>query len=176
MQIIGTTRVLTNVERSNIITEILNKYAFGNYLNYENNVWLCKLKNRGLDKNVELSISSKSYSMIGEIVLEHKKNQKDSNMVKMLRNLYTNLKNEAVEYNKARKKNKDNIAFDKSISFTFYGKKYEYKYFEKIIKEIRWEFEDALSKYINHNINLEVVNGIYRKSKATSLFIIKEAK
>lgn len=116
-----------------------------------------------------------SYSMIGELVLEYSKCEIDSEMVKALRNLYTNLRNETLEYsNKLKDKEKSNF-ITQSISFEFYGKKREYMYFSNIIREIRCEFEYALSNYIGKNIHLEIINGIYRKSKATSLFVIKEA-
>lgn len=116
-----------------------------------------------------------SYSMIGEIVLEYSKRENDSEMVKALRNLYTNLRNEVKEYsNKLKNKGNDNFIIQ-SVSFDFYGKKSEYNYFSNIIREIRCEFEYALSKYIGKKIHLEIINGIYRKSKATSLFVIKEA-
>ena len=45
-----TTRKLTNQERNNIITKIINMYAFGNYFNNEPGILYCKLKNRGLEK------------------------------------------------------------------------------------------------------------------------------
>lgn len=93
-------------------------------------------------------------------------------MVKILRNLFINLKVEAQEY-KEHIKNDDYNSFKSPISFDFYGTKSEYKLFKKIIDKIKWEYEDAISKYINYKIKIEVVNGVYRKNKATSLFIIK---
>lgn len=94
-------------------------------------------------------------------------------MVKALRNLFTNLKNEAKEY-KIRLKRHSNKK-EQSVSFDFYGKKNEYKLFKEILNEIKWEYEKELSKIIKHKIRLEVFNGKYKDSKATSIFIIKEA-
>ncbi len=173
IDIIGTTRVLSDKERDNIITEILNKFAFGNYFNYEPYIWKCKLKNRGMEKNEELNSKCRSYTIIGEEVLLYPKREDDCDMVKALRNLFTNLKNEAKEY-KIRLKRHSNKK-EQSISFDFYGKKNEYKLFKEILNEIKWEYEKELSKIIKHKIRLEVFNGKYKDSKATSIFIIKEA-
>ena len=83
-----TTRKLTNQERNNIITKILNLYAFGNYFVNEPGILYCKLKNRGLEKKEENFSNTRSYSIIGEEVLELSNNSDDCEIVKTLINLY----------------------------------------------------------------------------------------
>lgn len=176
--LLETTRILKNRERNNIITEILNKYAFGIYLNKEYGIWKAKLKNRGLEKKVELGYKDqKSYSIIGEEVLELPENDNDCEMVKSLRSVYLNLRTQAVEYKK-NLKNSITVSHKTPwnyIKFNFEGTKSEYKLLCKILKSIKDEIEDALSKYIKHSISLEILSGNFKDKKATIDFLIKEA-
>jgi hypothetical protein len=151
---------------------------FGNYLNREDNIWLCKLKNRGMEKNEELNhLANMSYSIIGEEILELSANENDCELVKCLRNLYLNLKLQAMEY-KENIKAKIDLTYKTPwnyISFDFYGSRREYKQFIKIINAIQYEIEDALSKYINHQIKLNIAPGKIKNNKATTKLLIKEA-
>lgn len=169
--LLGTTRVLTNNERDDIITEILNKYAFGNYFNKEDGIWKCKLKNRGLEKYEEIKQNDKkSYSLITEEIVDYSKRQDDCDMLKVLRTLYLNLKIEVTENIKTMK-----IPQKARLEFAFCGRKSEYKLFLDIISYIKEEFEDALSRYANKNVYIKVIQGKLKDKKANTLFIIKGA-
>lgn len=167
-----TTRKLTNQERNNIITKIINMYAFGNYFNNEPGILYCKLKNRGLEKKEEIFSKTKSYSIIGEEVLELPSNPDDSEIVKTLRNLYLNLKILACENKKKRKKNHDAVS---SLEFEIFGNRIKSNNLYKIIIDIKNEIEDAISKYINDPINIEIIKGKTVKDKTNIMFFIKEA-
>ncbi len=169
--LLGTTRVLTNNERDDIITEILNKYAFGNYLNKEDGIWKCKLKNRGLEKYEEIKQNDmRSYSILTEEIVDYSKRQDDCDMLKVLRTLYLNLKIEVTENIKIKK-----IPQKTRLEFTFNGKKSEYKLFLDIISYIKEEFEDALSRYAKKNVYIKIIKGKLNDKKANTLFIIKGA-
>lgn len=167
-----TTRKLTNQERNNIITKIINMYAFGNYFNNEPGILYCKLKNRGLEKKEEIFSKTKSYSIIGEEVLELPSNPDDSEIVKTLRNLYLNLKILACENKKKRKKNHTAAS---SLEFEIFGNRIKSNNLYKIIINIKNEIEDAISKYINDPINIDIIKGRTAKDKTNITFFIKEA-
>lgn len=167
-----TTRKLTNQERNNIITKIINMYAFGNYFNNEPGILYCKLKNRGLEKKEEIFSKTKSYSIIGEEVLELPSNPDDSEIVKTLRNLYLNLKILACENKKKRKKNHTAVS---SLEFEIFGNRIKSNNLYKIIINIKNEIEDAISKYINDPINIKIIKGKTVKDKTNITFFIKEA-
>lgn len=178
IQIVGKTRILTDEERNNIITELLNTFAFGNYLQNEHELWLCKLKNRRLEKKVELGLENEmSYSIIGEEVLELSENVNDCEIVKVLRELYLNLRIQAVEYkNNLKSKIITNHKTPwNSISFNFEGSRNEYKTICKILNSIKYEFEDALSKHINHKILIDIEKSKIANRKATIQIQFKEA-
>lgn len=178
IRIIGTTRTLTDEERNNIIIELLNKFAFGNYLQKEYELWKCKLKNRGLEKKVELGCKDEmSYSIIGEEVLELSGNVNDCEIVRVLREIYLNLRIQAVEY-KNNLESKIITAYKtpwNSISFNFEGTRYEYNTICKILNSIKHEFEDAISKHINHKIILNIEKGKIVNRMATIQIQFKEA-
>lgn len=167
-----TTRKLTNQERNNIITKIINMYAFGNYFNNEPGILYCKLKNRGQEKKEEIFSKTKSYSIIGEEVLELPSNPDDSEIVKTLRNLYLNLKILACENKKKRKKNHTAVS---SLEFEIFGNRIKSNNLYKIIINIKNEIEDAISKYINDPINIKIIKGKTVKDKTNITFFIKEA-
>lgn len=167
-----TTRKLTNQERNNIITKIINMYAFGNYFNNEPGILYCKLKNRGLEKKEEIFSKTKSYSIIGEEVLELPSNPDDSEIVKILRNVYLNLKILACENKRKRKKNHTAVS---SLEFEIFGNRIKSNNLYKIIINIKNEIEDAISKYINDSINIKIIKGKTVKDKTNITFFIKEA-
>ncbi len=167
-----TTRKLTNQERNNIITKIINMYAFGNYFNNEPGILYCKLKNRGLEKKEEIFSKTKSYSIIGEEVLELPSNPDDSEIVKILRNVYLNLKILACENKRKRKKNHTAVS---SLEFEIFGNRIKSNNLYKIIINIKNEIEDAISKYINDPINIKIIKGKTVKDKTNITFFIKEA-
>ena len=90
--IFGTTRALTDKERSNIITKLLNKFYFGNYLDYENDIYLCKLYNRDMSKKEEQDVEDMSYSILGEYILELPQSDDANQIVKDMRNLFVNMR------------------------------------------------------------------------------------
>lgn len=171
-----TTRKLTNQERNNIITKIINTYAFGNYFNSEPGILYCKLKNRGQEKKEEIFSKTKtksySYSIIGEEVLELSSNPDDSEIVKILRNVYLNLKILACENKRKRKKNHTAVSF---LEFEIFGNRIKSNNLYKIIINIKNEIEDAISKYINDPINIDIIKGRTAKDKTNITFFIKEA-
>lgn len=169
-----TTRKLTNQERNNIITKIINMYAFGNYFNNEPGILYCKLKNRGLEKKEEIfsKTKTKSYSIIGEEVLELSSNPDDSEIVKILRNVYLNLKILACENKRKRKKNHTAVS---SLEFEIFGNRIKSNNLYKIIINIKNEIEDAISNYINYPINIDIIKGRTAKDKTNITFFIKEA-
>lgn len=167
-----TTRKLTNQERNNIITKIINMYAFGNYFNNEPGILYCKLKNRGLEKKEEIFSKTKSYSIIGEEVLELPSNPDDSEIVKILRNVYLNLKILACENKRKKKKNHTAVS---SLEFEIFGNRIKSNNLYKIIINIKNEIEDAISKYINDSINIDIIKGRTAKYKTNITFFIKEA-
>ncbi len=167
-----TTRKLTNQERNNIITKILNLYAFGNYFVNEPGILYCKLKNRGLEKKEENFSNTRSYSIIGEEVLELSNNSDDCEIVKTLRNLYLNLKILACENKRQRKKNPNMVS---KLEFEIFGSRTKTNSLYKIITNIKGEIEDAISKYINDPINIDILKGKTVKNKTNIMFLIKEA-
>lgn len=167
-----TTRKLTNQERNNIITKILNLYAFGNYFVNEPGILYCKLKNRGLEKKEENFSNTRSYSIIGEEVLELSNNSDDCEIVKTLRNLYLNLKILACENKRQRKKNLNMVS---KLEFEIFGSRTKTNSLYKIITSIKGEIEDAISKYINDPINIDILKGKTVKNKTNIMFLIKEA-
>lgn len=170
IQIIGTTRTLTDKERDDIITKILSKYAFGNYIDKETDIWKCKLKNRDKEKYEERKEEKTSYSIIGEKVLEYSVNNQDIPFVVLLKSAYTNLKIEALDM---IEKNKHMT----TLEFCFTGTKSEYKLCLKIIEYILKEIENELSIYANVKLNLNFINSKYnhKEKNAKILFIVKEA-
>lgn len=167
-----TTRKLINQERNNIITKILNLYAFGNYFVNEPGILYCKLKNRGLEKKEENFSNTRSYSIIGEEVLELSNNSDDCEIVKTLRNLYLNLKILACENKRQRKKNPNMVS---KLEFEIFGSRTKTNSLYKIITNIKGEIEDAISKYINDPINIDILKGKTVKNKTNIMFLIKEA-
>lgn len=163
-------RTLTDYERNNIITEILNVYAFGCSLIKDDEIWKCKLKNRGNEKQKELKVSGNSYSIIGEEVLQLDKNENDSDIVTAMRGLYLNLRIVSKEYEDKYKKT--NLRIQKRSSFEFNGTKTEYDLFVKIIKTIKKEIEDALNNYINDKIHLEIISGKYSFKNKSAIIIV----
>ena len=160
-------RTLTDHERNNIITEILNVYAFGCCLITEDNIWNCKLKNRNNEKQQELKKSGKSYSIIWEEVLQLDKNEDDNDIVTAMRGLYRNLRIMVKEYKD--KYDKTNIRSRQTLTFEFNGSKEEYNLFIKIVRTIKDEIEDALSNYINDHITIiGIEKGKYKFSKDKS--------
>lgn len=168
--LIGTTRNLTDNEREDIITEILSKYAFGNYINKETDIWKCKLKNRAKEKYEERQKNKMSYSLIGEKILEYNVNHNDPSIVILLKNVYTNLKIELLDMLE-RKKHMS------TLEFNFSGAKYEYKLCLRILDYILKEMENELSLYVDKNVTLNFVKGKYNfnEKNAKILFVIKEA-
>lgn len=174
----GTTRTLTDVERSNIITEILNKFFFNyinkinlkDYLYFEDNVYLCKLKNRGLEKKEELKQQGTSYSILGETIMELPKHPLENSIISDIRNIYLYLKlavEEGIQ--------KNSMVFD-SIPFEFEGDSHRYKRMLKILEELIPEFEDYLTKYLCGQVNISISKGKLRNKKAVVFIKIKEAK
>lgn len=170
IQIFGTTRTLSDKERDDIITEILLKYAFGNYINRETDVWKCKLKNRNQEKYEERKEDKMSYSLIGEKVLEYEVSNKDNPLILLLKNVYTNLKIETADMYERKK-------HVTTLEFKFSGTKSEYKICLKILEYIIKEIENELNIYTNSKLNLSFIKSKYNfnDKNAKVLFIIKEA-
>lgn len=170
IQILGTTRALSDKERDDIITKILGKYVFGNYLNSETDIFKCKLKNRNQEKYNERKEDKMSYSIIGEKVLEYKVNSQDLPFIVVLKSIYTNLKIETLDM---KEKNKNMT----TLEFKFLGTKSEYKLCLKILEYIIKEIENELSICTNLNLTLNFVNSKYniKEKNAKILFIVKEA-
>jgi len=174
----GTTRTLTEVERSNIITEILNRFFFNyinkinlkDYLYFEDNVYLCKLKNRGLEKNEELKKQGMSYSILGESIIELPKHPLENSIITDIRNIYFYLKLAVEEGIKT-----NSMVFD-SIPFEFEGDSHRYKRMLKILEELIPEFEDYLTQYLCGQVNISISKGKLRNKKAVVFIKIKEAK
>ncbi len=170
IQLFGTTRKLSTKERDDIITEILTKYAFGNYIDKEPDIWKCKLKNRNQEKYEERKENRMSYSIIGEKILEHGINGKDIPLIVLLKNVYTNLKIEVADMNE-RKKHMT------TLEFKFSGTRSEYKLCLKIFEYILKEIENELNIYTGMKLNLSFINSKYnfQDKNAKVLFIIREA-
>ena len=174
----GTTRALTKTERSNIITEILNRFFFNyinkvnlkDYLYFEDNVYLCKLKNRGLEKKEELKQQGMSYSILGESIIELPKHPLENSIISDIRTIYLHLKLAVEEGIKT-----NSMVFD-SIPFEFEGDSYRYKRMLKILEELIPEFQEALSQLLCGKVIISINKGKLRNKKAVVFIKIKEAK
>lgn len=166
--IYGTTRSLTDIERSNIIIEILNKYYFGSYLDYENDIYLCKLKNRGMSKKEEQNEEDMSYSILGEYVMELPQNDNANQMVKDIRNLFINMR---IWVNESLRR-KEEICC--TLPFKIFGEKRELKRFLKIMKNITKEFEYYFFKMTNKEVKITCIDDKIINGKPTVIFEIKE--
>ncbi len=159
--------MLTDIERSNIIVKILNKYYFGNYLDYEEDIYLCKLKNRGLSKKEEQNLEEMSFSILGEYVIELPQAENANPIVKDIRCLFINLRiyiDEAI-------KNKSKISY--TLPFKIYSEKRDVKKFLKIINNIKMEFEYYFFKMTGKNIQINCISKKMRNNQ-NILFEIKE--
>ncbi len=126
-----------------------------------------KLKNRNLDKNEELNIKGKAYSMLAETIIQLPKNISENENITEFRNIYFNLKL-AVEDAKANKK----ILVD-DTDYNFYGNYVDFRKYSKIISNILPEFEYALSNLYGKKIKIEFTSK-YKKKEAMFSFRIKE--
>ena len=165
VDIYGTSRELNDTERSNIITEILNRYAFGSYLDREEDIYMSKLRNRGLEKYEELGLEEKySYSMLGETIIELKENEDECDAIKSLRNIYLNLKISAKEIEKGYRL-RDILVFNVDSNSIEYNK------LKKILLFLVPEFETGLSNITKRNMEIKVLDNKY--SKRNQLFCIR---
>lgn len=128
---------------------------------------MCKLKNRNLDKNEELNIKEKSYSMLAETIIQLPRNIGENETITEFRNIYFNLKL-AVEEAKVNKK----ILVD-DTDYNFYGNYVNYKKYSKVLSNLIPEFEYALSKLYGKKLEIECESK-YRKKEAVFSFRIKE--
>lgn len=165
VDIYGTSRELNDTERSIIITEILNRYAFGSYLDREEDIYMSKLRNRGLEKYEELGLEEKySYSMLGETIIELKENEDECDAIKSLRNIYLNLKISAKEIEKGYRL-RDILVFNVDSNSIEYNK------LKKILLFLVPEFETGLSNITKRNMEIKVLDNKY--SKRNQLFCIR---
>lgn len=168
INIFGTTRQLSDEERSNIITEILNKFCFGNYLNSERDVYLCKLKNRGMSKKEEQNIEDMSYSILGEYIIELPQNNDANSIVKDMRNLFINIRIWVKECLNRKEK------ISCTLPFKIYGKKREMKIFLNMFNSIKNEFEYYFFKMTGKEIEIKCIENKMINGKATVIFDVKE--
>lgn len=143
----GTTRELTDEERSNVIIAILNTHFFCKSSNYIPKLYLYKLKNRGLEKYEEKKQKSKSYSMLSEYIIELPKADKENVVISNLKTLYLNLRLEVKE----AKEEKRTLS---SVPFEIYGNLFEYHNYLRIMQNIKEEFEYALSKIYGKKLTI----------------------
>ena len=168
INIFGTTRQLSDEERSNIITEILNKFCFGNYLNSERDIYLCKLKNRGMSKKEEQNIEDMSYSILGEYIIELPQNNDANSIVKDMRNLFINIRIWVKECLNRKEK------ISSTPPFKVYGKKREMKIFLNMFNSIKNEFEYYFFKMTGKEIEIKCIENKMINGKATVIFDVKE--
>lgn len=166
--IFGTTRALTDKERSNIITKLLNKFYFGNYLDYENDIYLCKLYNRDMSKKEEQDVEDMSYSILGEYILELPQSDDANQIVKDMRNLFVNMR----IWVKESINRKEKISC--TLPFKIYGKKREMKIFLKMFNSIANEFEYYFFKMTGKEVQIKCIESKIINRKATVIFDIKE--
>ena len=166
--IFGTTRALTDKERSNIITKLLNKFYFGNYLDYENDIYLCKLYNRDMSKKEEQDVEDMSYSILGEYILELPQSDDANQIVKDMRNLFVNMR----IWVKESINRKEKISC--TLPFKIYGKKREMKIFLKMFDSIAYEFEYYFFKMTGKEVEIKCIESKMINGKATVIFDIKE--
>lgn len=166
--IFGTTRALTDKERSNIITKLLNKFYFGNYLDYENDIYLCKLYNRDMSKKEEQDVEDMSYSILGEYILELPQSDDANQIVKDMRNLFVNMR----IWVKESINRKEKISC--TLPFKIYGKKREMKIFLKMFNSIANEFEYYFFKMTGKEVEIKCIESKMINGKATVIFDIKE--
>ena len=166
--IFGTTRALTDKERSNIITKLLNKFYFGNYLDYENDIYLCKLYNRDMSKKEEQDVEDMSYSILGEYILELPQSDDANQIVKDMRNLFVNMR----IWVKESINRKEKISC--TLPFKIYGKKREMKIFLKMFDSIAYEFEYYFFKTTGKEVEIKCIESKMINGKATVIFDIKE--
>ena len=168
INIFGTTRELTAEERSNIITQILNKFCFGNYLDKERDIYLCKLKNRGMSKKEEQNIEDMSYSILGEYIIELPQNSDANPIVKDMRNLFINMR----VWVKESLNRKEKISC--TLPFKIYGKKREMKIFLNMFNSIKNEFEYYFFFFFGKEVEIKYVSSDIINEKATVIFEVKE--
>ena len=61
------------------------------------------------------------------------------------------------------------------LEFEIFGSRTKTNSLYKIITNIKGEIEDAISKYINDPINIDILKGKTVKNKTNIMFLIKEA-
>lgn len=127
-----------------------------------------KLKNRNLFKKEEYNIKERSYSMLGETIIELQRNLEENETIMAFRNIYLNLKL-AVE--EARK---NNVCLDATVECRLFGNYKEYRRCKNIVINILPEFEYALSKLLKRKIKIEY-EASNKEKEATFKFVLKEA-
>lgn len=167
--LLGTAHKLTSNERSDVITAILNKLAFGSYFNRRDYIYEYKLKNRNLEKKKEENDNSvdESLPMLAEIILELPKNSNECNQITYFRNIYNNIKlavEEAISMNK--------YVID-DIDFEFFGSLVIFKRYKAILKHLIPIFKQELLKMSGRKIEIELITK-YTFKKKTFSFRVKE--
>ncbi len=147
-----------------LLQNYLINIIFGNYLNREDNIYLCKLKNRGLNKKEELKVNDISYSILAEDIIELPQNSDENEIVKSIRNIYINLKLEVDEAKRS------NTILNSSIPFEYVGNMKEYRKIIKLFSQITHEIEYYFSKILNRKVKIQISRG-----KTITYFAIREA-
>lgn len=165
--LLGTAHKLTSEERSNIITEILNKYYFGNYINRDSYLYMYKLKNRNEEKSEENNTIGKSFPILAETIIELPKNVEENKNITQLRSIYKYLKL-AVEEALS-----DNKSVIDDIDYEFSGTYFEYRRYKTIIKNLLPDFEYYLTQMYGNKIKIEYTSK-FKIKKGIFSFRIKE--
>lgn len=165
--ILGSAHKLSAEERSNIITEILNKYFFGNYINRDDYIYMYKLKNRNAEKREEDNMTGKSFPILSETIIELPKNIEEDERITQFRNIYMHLK---LAVKEAMQKDKDILD---DIDYEFYGTILEYRRYKSILNNLIPDFEYSLSNLCGRKLEIEYISK-YKSKKTIFSFRIKE--
>lgn len=119
-----------------------------------------------MDKKQENNLKERAYSMLGETIIELKKNDEECKKIAEFRAIYLNLRLEIREAQNEKRK------LDDTVEFEFNGSAIEYNKYKRVLNELIPEFEDALSKMYNKKIQLNY----FRIKKANKIiFTLQEA-
>lgn len=165
--ILGSAHKLSAEERSNIITEILNKYFFGNYINRDEYIYMYKLKNRNVEKREEENVKGRSFPILSETIIELPKNIEEDERITQFRNIYMHLKLAVKEAMQKSRYVLDDIDYD------FYGTFLEHRRYKSILSNLIPDFEYSLSNLCGRKIEIEYISK-YNSKKTTFSFRIKE--